>query len=234
MSQIAPKDELLRALGRLVRGLSALFWGLPLALVICVRTATEEWTRPHSFISPALIGILPPLLMTALLFYGLTQLTFFQSQERVWREALEKVKILALVNCGLSPFIYWWNKLPFVPFYGLAVSLLMLSGMLFLFNLNYALQRLAAMLPDETLRLEARVFGTMNLYMLCFTLALIALYFVLVQIPELPTVLEQLVILLEFARQWLLIFLILLPVAMTMSLIWKIKETIFASVFSDD
>lgn len=234
MAQIAPKDELLRSLGKLVRGLSALFWGLPLALVICVRTATEEWSRPNSFLPPQIIGILPPLVITALLYYGLSQLTSFQRQERIWAEALDKVKILAVVNCGLSPFIYWWNKLPFVPFYGLAVSLLMLSGLLFLFNLNYALQRLAAMLPDETLRLEARVFGTMNLYLLCATLGLIAVYFVLMQIPDLPTIFEQLLIVLEFARQWLLIFLILLPIAMTMSLIWKIKEAIFASVFSDE
>ena len=33
-------------------------------------------------------------------------------------------------------------------------------------------------------------------------------------------------------RLWLLVFLILLPMAMTMTLIWKIKEVIFASVFS--
>lgn len=234
MPEIAPKDELLRALGRLVRGLSALFWGLPLALVVCVKTATEEWFRPRGLFPPAIVGILPPLIVTALLFYGLNLLGAFQKQERIWREALDRARVLALVNMGLSPFIYWWNKLPFVSFYALAISLLMLCGLLFLFNLNYALQRLAAMLPDETLRLEARVFGTMNLYLLCLTLALIAVYFVLNQFERLPGVLESFVHGLEFTRQWLLVFLILLPMAMTMSLIWKIKETIFASVFSQE
>ena len=36
MPDPAPNVELLRSLGRLVRGLSALFWGLPLALIVCL------------------------------------------------------------------------------------------------------------------------------------------------------------------------------------------------------
>src|SRR5437764_1404541 len=42
MSETAPKTELMRSLGRLVRGLSALFWGLPIALVACVQSATTD------------------------------------------------------------------------------------------------------------------------------------------------------------------------------------------------
>ena len=43
MSETAPKTELMRSLGRLVRGLSALFWGLPIALVVCVQTVNTNW-----------------------------------------------------------------------------------------------------------------------------------------------------------------------------------------------
>src|SRR5262249_12423583 len=57
-----PKVELMLSLGRLVRGLSALFWGLPTALVVCVQTAKSEWLRP--------LGVIPPIATTALLFYG--------------------------------------------------------------------------------------------------------------------------------------------------------------------
>jgi hypothetical protein len=35
----------------------------------------------------------------------------------------------------------------------------------------------------------------------------------------------------ESSRSWLLVFSILLPLAMTMTLIWKIKEVVLASVF---
>ena len=39
---------------------------------------------------------------------------------------------------------------------------------------------------------------------------------------------------LDLSRQWLLIFLVLLPLAMTMTLIWKIKEVILGSVFGQE
>jgi hypothetical protein len=226
MPDLAPKAELLRSLGRLVRGLSALFWGLPLSLLVCVRTAMSEWLRP--------LGMLPPVLTTGLLLYGLLQLGCFQKQERIWRNALDRAVLLAIVNIGLAPFIYWWNRLPGVSYYGLGVGVLVLSSLLFLFNLNYVLQRLAAMLPDETLRVETALFGNLNLYLLCAVLFLVSLYFALHQINALPIVLIQLLQLLELGRQWLLVFLVLLPVAMTMTLIWKIKEVILASVFGED
>src|SRR5947207_1029201 len=77
----APNAELMRSLGRLVRGLSALFWGLPAALLICFHTARAEVLQTF--------GVLPPLLITGLLAYGLKQLAAFQKQERVWQSALD-------------------------------------------------------------------------------------------------------------------------------------------------
>ncbi len=226
MSFLAPKTELLRSLGRLVRGLSALFWGLPLTLLVCVKSALSDWLRP--------LGFLPPVLTMGMLLYGLLQLGDFQKQERVWREALDRAIMLAVVNMGLAPFIFWWNRIPSVSFYALAVGVLALSSLLFLFNLNYVLQRLAAMLPDETLRVETKLFGNLNIGVLTAVFVLVCIYAGLQQMHELPVVLINLVKVLEFTKQWLLMFLILLPVAMTMTLIWKIKEVIFASVFGQD
>lgn len=219
---IAPQDELLRALGKLVRGLSALFWGLPLTLLICVRTATSDRLRQAE--------MLPPILACCLLYYGLVLLGDFQKQERIWRHALDRAKLLAVVNIGLAPFIYWWNQLPQVSFYSMALGAMMVSGLVFVFNLNHVLQRLAAMLPDETVRMETRLFGAMNLNLLCGTLALAAAYAILQQINVLPHFVVQMLRAVDVSRFWLLIFLILLPVAMTMTLIWKIKEVIFQSI----
>ena len=61
-----------------------------------------------------------------------------------------------LVNFGLCPFLYWQNKMPEQPFFNAAVFVLVLSALLFLFNLNVVLKQLGAMLPDETLRHETR------------------------------------------------------------------------------
>jgi hypothetical protein len=224
--EIAPRAELMRSLGRLVRGLSALFWGLPTSLVVCVWVATNEWVRP--------VHMLGPMVTTGLLFYGLYLISSFQKQERIWHHALDRAKLLALVNTGLSPFIYWFNRLPYVSFYSMAVFLLMLTGILFLFNLNHVLQRLAAMLPDETLRSETRVFSNLNISLLSAIIFVFTLFFILRQIDQLPAVVLNFLRVLELIRYWLLVFLILLPLAMTMTLIWKIKEVVFASVFSHD
>jgi hypothetical protein len=223
MSETPPKAELMRSLRRLVRGLSVLFWGLPLTLLVCVRTSVSEWLRP--------LGVLPPIAATALLLYGLVQLSYFQRQERVWVHSLDRAKVLGIINLGLSPFVFWWNQLPGVPLYYLAVAVLMLSGLLFLFNLNFVLQRLAAMLPDETLRIETRFFTSFNLYLLLTVVCFVAVYVAVQQLEHAPALVSHLIQAIENSRQWLLVFLILLPLAMTMTLIWKIKEVVLASVF---
>src|SRR5437870_2488815 len=132
MPDSVPNAELLRSLGRLVRGLSALFWGLPIALIVCIHTAKAESLK--SF------GIAPPMVSTALLVYGLWQLGDFQKQERVWRNALDRALIFSLINFGLSPFLYWWNKVPSNTFFLISVIFMSMSGLLFLSSLNVVLQ----------------------------------------------------------------------------------------------
>ena len=216
----------MRSLGRLVRGLSALFWGLPIALVVCVQTATSSWL--HALGQP---GVLVPVAVTSLLFYGLHLLNDFQRQERIWVLALDRARIAGLVNIGLAPFLHWHERLPEVPFFSYAVSVMALSALLFLFNLNLVLQRLAAMLPDETLRDETRVFTSLNGYLLILIPVFLAVSICLLQIRQPPQAIVLILRLLEPFGQWILLFLILLPMAITMSLIWKIKEAILASVF---
>src|ERR1017187_9574101 len=90
MPDPAPNTELLQSLGRLARGLSALFWGLPLALFLCVQTAKTDWLRD--------LNIFPPLAATSLMLYGLWQLGHFQKQERPWRSALDRAKLLGFAR----------------------------------------------------------------------------------------------------------------------------------------
>src|SRR5256885_12141025 len=86
MPDPAPNPDLLRSLGKLVRGLSALFWGLPIALIACVWIAYSQWLKAA--------GWIPPIISTALLLYGLWQLAGFQKQERVWRRAIDAASVL--------------------------------------------------------------------------------------------------------------------------------------------
>jgi hypothetical protein len=224
MPDPAPNTELLRSLGRLVRGLSALFWGLPFTLIVCFYTAKAESLKPF--------GIVPPLVTMGLLAYGLWQMGDFQKQERVWRAALDRAKLLSLLNLGLSPFLYWWNKVPANTLFLVMVVLLIMSALLFLGSVNVVLRRLAAMLPDEALRLETRQFTALNLNLLFATFVLAVAYVALGQFHTLPFWLGLAVNMMERGGFWFLILLVLLPLAMTMALLWKTKEVILDNVFA--
>lgn len=240
-----PDPELLRALGRLVRGLSTLFWGLPIALVVCFFTAMGAQNAIGDLLRP--FGVGPALLATGMLFYGLNLLGRFQRQERPWITALDRVRILALINLGLSPFLYWWSRVPTHHFLGSVVQTLVVTGLLFLVGLNVLLERLTAMLPDEALRLETRLFTRVNRAILLVVVGLLGAYVAAVWLkPGLP---EQVIAwLLDFAAlrraypivmlidrgRFVALLMILVPVAMTMALLWKIKEVILASVFGPE
>jgi hypothetical protein len=223
-----PNADLMRSLGRLVRGLSALFWGLPAALIVCFTAGKSDFLR--------MFGILPSLICTGLLLFGLWQLGAFQRQERVWRNALDRARILALVNFGLSPFLYWSDQRPGNTFFAMMVVVMTASGLLFLVCLNFVLRRLAAMLPDEALRLETRQFTALNLNLLSVTALLGLVYLVYSKVPQPPLPMHALLQMLgnrpDFWVLMLLVPLVLLPLAMTMALLWKTKEVILDNVFS--
>ena len=231
MTEPAPNAELMRSLGRLVRGLSALFWGLPLALVVSVWTASPQWLKP--------LGIVPALAATGLLVFGLGNLGAFQTQERVWQKALDRARIFSLINCGLSPFLYWWSRMPGNVFFTVMVAVLALSALLFLGSLNLVLQRLGAMLPDEALRHEIKQFTALNLNLVFATFVCGVAYAVLVhvqvaQFQKLQVWMGILMAAVDRRSPWLFLLpmvLVLLPLAMTMALLWKTKEVILENVF---
>lgn len=228
MPDTPPNPELLRALGRLVRGLSAIFWGLPAALVVCVGTAAKGWFGS--------VGILPPLITTGMILFGLWQIGSFQKQERPWRSALDRTRFLGLVNTGLSPFVYFWNQAPSTHWFSVCVFGLALSGLVFLFNLNLLVARLGAMLPDETLRQETRQLSGINRVLLIIPILLFTVYVLLIQRflrdRVLPASLGMVLDLLDTRWPLLLVPFVVLPLAVTMALVWKIKEVILESVFA--
>jgi uncharacterized membrane protein YedE/YeeE len=223
MADSSPNQELLPSLGRLVRGLSVLFWGLPLTLMICVQT-----TRADLFQA---FNIFPAVMATAWLLFGLRELGKFQQQERIWRHALDRAQLLGLVNVGLSPFLFWWSQAPFEPFFGKMILLFLLTAVLFLSELNQVLRRLVAMLPDETLRLETREFTTLNRGLLLTALLIAAFYLLVSTTDGLPNWVYHLLGLGERHALWLVIFFALLPLAMTMAMLWKIKAVLLDSIF---
>lgn len=224
MPNPTPDPELLRALGKLARGLSALFWGLPSAFIVCGETARASFIQPFE--------IVPALVVNALLLFGLWQMSSFQRQERPWRHALDRAKLLGLVNFGLCPFLFWFNRMPGQEYFQDAIFVLVVSGLLFVFNLNVVLKQLGAMLPDETLRHDINLFTTLNRWMLTLWLFLLVAAVVVPKFNYFSTGRGlELLLWLGRAEAALLLFLGLAPLAITMALLWKTKEIIFDSVF---
>lgn len=221
------KAELLTTLGKVVRGLSALFWAIPLTLVAYVQTgARVRWLDSLGF-----YWLIPAIALSGVLCYGLFQLSFFQRQERIWQQALDRAQMLALVNLGLAPFLFWWNRMPQEPFFSTCVTILTVCGLLFLIQLNAVLRRLAAMLPDETLRSETHSFTGFNTMVLSLVLGFICVYLAGASLPGLSNLMPDVLKWVRAEALWLTVFVILMPLAITMTLIWKIKEAIFQSVF---
>jgi hypothetical protein len=222
---------LLDSLRRLVRGLSALFWGLPIALVVSVQTAIGrgEWLKP--------LGFLPVVVVMLLLCYGTHLLGRFQMQERIWINSWERARLVALVNVGLAPFLFFWSKIPANGFFLITAEVFLLMLLLFLYLLNSVLARLAAMLPDETLRGETRLFTRLNQIILLLIILSLPFYFVLRETSKLPRFVVEFLLLVNNAGPMLqlmfLMLFVLLPVAMTMALLWKTKEVIMTGVFSN-
>lgn len=221
-----PQPGVIPALARVVRGLSALFWGLPFALLITTKTALgDPWQS---------WGLLPGLFTTGLLGYGIYELRKFQPGERIWISALERAQVLGLMVFALTPCAQWWNRVPEEPFFFGGILLLLAAGLTFLLSLNRVLLRLAAMLPDETLRTETRFFVRWNTRLILALGVLLAAYFVLVRTPSLPAAIVPFVLVFDLVKTWLILLLALVPVALTMTLLWKTKEVILAGVFGAD
>jgi hypothetical protein len=136
-----------------------------------------------------------------------------------------------MINLGLSPFLFWWNKMPGNIFFTIMVLLMIVSGLLFLASLNAMLRRLGAMLPDEALRLETRQFTALNIKLIWATFVLCAMYLAAGQLRTPPLFLQAVMMVLDRGSFWFLVLLVLLPLAMTMALLWKTKEVILDNVF---
>ncbi|MBT5927699.1 MAG: hypothetical protein HOH33_13885 [Verrucomicrobia bacterium] len=222
-SNLTLKKSIIKSVGRLIRGLSALFWGLPVALLS--EAHTDLYARARE------MGILLPLLTNGMLIFGLVQIGKFQSQERIWSKAVDRSVIIGILNLGLTPFLFFWHDFPRVPFYSYSVALLFFCGLLYLYHMNFVLKRLAFMIPDETLRHDTELFSGLNRRMLSMMMILTLLYHVVWNLPSLPTSVVIIRNMVESARPWLIVFMVVMPVAMTMTMVWKIKEILLDNVY---
>lgn len=211
-------------LGSVLRGLSAIFWGLPVTLL--------AFARHFLSFLPSAYDLVLPSAGTLLLGYGVFRLSKLHGQERVWQHPLAMCQILAVILAGLSPFLFLWNRVPSEPFFARAVALSLGVALIFLIALSNTLARLAALLPDPATQADASLFASVTGYVGA-TLAAVSL--VLYWRLE-PATLSEFLSLpqqpVAHALQAFMLILALVPVAISMAVTWKLKEVVLAVLVS--
>lgn len=223
MNRADKVEGLVRSLHEVARGLSILFWSLPATLVVIVKTPIKDKFELQT------IDLLTVIALTGVILIGANMLAHFNRIERQWVQSLDRVRFFALICFGLSPFVYFHLKLPNIVAFSGAVWLLRFSGILLLIVLNQAIQQLTKMLPDETLRQETDAFGRINKLILSIVLIVLALSLIS-SICGIPISIIQSVAESQMYFQWIFLFILLFPFAMTLALIWKVKETIITGL----
>lgn len=219
-------SELMPSLGSLIRGLSCMFWGLPLVLVAAIQTAKAE--PPRNIHLWSIVGAF------GLVAYGIHLLGAFQARERIWQRTVEGLRITALLNLGFCPFLFFWSRFPGQITFRSMVDLLSVTFLYFLIELNPLLERLVAMLPDETLRQETRLFTRFGRLVLTPIWGGLVFYLLVTRLKLTPPFMTPWFAFLGETGLWVGLMLALLPIALTMSLLWKVKDVVFHSVFSRD
>ena len=241
MTETVPlSPNLMPSLRQLVRGLELLFWALPIALLVCVQEimapAWESW------------GIMPLILSTGTLWFGVSRLRQFQPKEQIWQSAVRLTEVLALLMAGLVPFLHWIQVLPELSASGYSVGqkhiiystiIFCTASIMFVLNLNHLLTRLGAILPDPVLRADIKLFVMMNFILFFPMLAAMwccrlsnELYSVLYyKAPGLAESFGNAVGLQELLQE-VVLWIAILIIATTMTMIWKAKEAVLNGVFS--
>lgn len=211
------------AKGRLLRGLATLFWALPLTVILGVQTA--ETNLLGSF------GFWPALGATGLLLFAVHQLSACQPGDPRWQAAVERARLLAVLLTGLAPFLHWYRLVPRHEHYQYAMLAAAVAGLLFTANLGGLLVRLTALLNRPALHDEARLFLGINLPLLVGEMLLLLGWATLIRSrlgPAALAVAAPYLPRLGFAA----LLLIVLPIALTMTLIWKVKQAILDEAFA--
>jgi hypothetical protein len=228
----------MRGLNSLVRGLTALFYALPVALLIIVWTATRSGATVPSPVSNLLhsLGILPAFVTSALMFYGVLKLGKFQPDFVAWQKSVGRARWCGLVLIGLSPFLYWWCRMPEIVYFKVSAIALIAVSMLFLAQLNVVLRRLTAILPDQTLRAETAFMARFNHVILVIVGAAEVFFFSLnrLSIAAATEWLTQRHLWLLRPLEIIVLLMMVMPIAITMAVMWKVKEVILESVFQGE
>lgn len=206
-----------------LRGLSALFWGLPAALVASIHVSLDAHAMGLRFILP--MGAF------TLLAYGSHQLRWVSVTRMTgWSNRVDLLGILSMGQLFLSPFLFFFARAADQWLFIGSVYFLGLNWVGFLLVLCNLIGGIVLTSPDRTLHqdylwMKGFIGGALTLLALGWTLLFIRIF-----LPDLgiePPVLYM--IYPQFLGTFLIISAIF-PVTVLMNVLWKVKEYVFLTV----
>ncbi|RME94044.1 MAG: hypothetical protein D6766_06875 [Verrucomicrobia bacterium] len=209
---------------RVVRALAGLFWGLPLALVTGVLTARTP-----------LLGELrfgPALLACGLVAWSCHLLAAVRTDEPHWQARIEGARVLAVILCGLAPFLHWFQLAPAHLHYAGCAFGFLLAGLWLLARISGVLVTLAGWIEPDRLESEARHFRGVVLPLLGGVFVVSLGWVVLNHSPLGPRARASLVPLLVRVDLTSLLMLVA-AVALNMAMAWKLKDAVLEEVFEE-
>jgi len=215
---------------RLTRGLSCVFWGVPMSLLFCIQLLIAHIVVTDPFIRGSLAQLYF-VLFFAVLAVACAGTYWLQQVEGIgsdWRRRARVCMASAVSALYFTPFLYWWQNMPEETTYTLNLFGLILSAIVLLGALNALCMELGRFLGDRSLRRESRVF----LALIALVLGAPALYAfwwaVASSLREGSNENLGLAFLNIFRLPYhirLTLFIVLfLPVALTLANLWRVKE----------
>ncbi len=200
---------------RLARGFSAVFWGIPVSLMLYAGALD---IRVYStFRIPAyVLGIV-------VIYAGLVFLRRAGAITPRWLRTVRVLLVMLVFEFYLAPFVYWWKQMPYVPYYVINVFALLACTTLGLFFMNQLAGEVGRIAHDTTFLIETQICAWLSLALMLLPV-LHSLYYSVRAILELRSVIFfESTSLPPPLPPWTYAI-ILLPFTLTMATAWKAKE----------
>lgn len=210
---------------RLASGFSKLLWSIPLGLFLFTGAIRVHWAP--------LIQVPSYLMAAALYCWGILTLRKTPSLTSKWRQTLHLSLVLGVLLFYFAPFIYWWERRPMIDHLAINVFAFLFAVTWILWLINALAEAIATRLEDKVFFIETRLCRwSVGLFMILPVLTFWVMSTWRASRYGIP--LSQFIQDLLFVRQayWLFAAFIL-PLTLTLTMVWKTRKRILTQVIAE-
>ncbi len=217
---------------RLTQGLYFIFWGLLVTVLVAAQTVVLLWVRAFSEVFLA-GGVVATLMGTWRLQQARLHALPDESTGPQWRNRVGRLRGVATLLAYFCVLFYMWRGVPDNFYLQLNAAAFVATGIVYLMMLNRTITTLAAFVGRKQMALEARLFTAANIVLLFLPFAAALAYIVLMAVLRQTSLLEEFRQLLQ-RISLLVAIVVLLPVSLTLALVWAAKDTLVQELVSRD